>query len=69
MKTITVSYTYDVKGWISGNHILTTCGKVIEVKKGREVVPVLRGSKKAWYINGEYLTELKLIENKTVCPF
>jgi len=69
MKTITISTTYDVKGWINDTHILTTCGKVVNVKLGRIVNPVLRGSKLSYFIDGKWQNEFKLDTNKVECPF
>lgn len=69
MKTITISTTYNVKGWINDTHILTECGKVVNVKLGKEIKPVLRGSKKSYWINSEFISDLIVIEKPIECPF
>lgn len=70
MEKVTISITYDVKFWVSANHCLTTCGKVINVQKGVELKQFLRGKYKAVYIDGIacFINELKPIE-KIRCPF
>lgn len=69
MKTISITYTYNVKGHIDDQHILTECGKVIHVLKGKEIKPQLRGSKKMWLISGKWQGEFKLNTNRVECPF
>lgn len=71
MKTITVSYTYNVKGFINDSYVLTECGKVINIKLGKEVKPVLRGSKVMYWIYGIFKDKnnFKLNTNRVECPF
>lgn len=69
MKTISITYTYNVKGYINDTHVLTECGKVINILLGKEIKPKLRGSKKMWLINGKWQSEFKLNTNRVECPF
>lgn len=69
MEKVTVSYTYDVKYWINNYVCLTNCGKVINAKLGKEIKPVLRGSKKAYFIEGKFTAELKPYTRDIIVPF
>lgn len=69
MKTVSVTYTYDVEGWIDDTHVLTKCGKVINIKLGKEIKPQLRGSKAMYWISGKWQNDFKVDELKTKCPF
>ena len=69
MKTISITYTYDVKGFINDDHILTTCGKVFNIKLGREIKAQMRGSKTAYWIGGKWQSEFNLDINRVECPF
>ena len=70
MERVSVTYTYNVKFWVSDDICLTECGKLINVKKGIELKQFLRGNKKAVYINGcaIFVDDLKPVE-RIVCPF
>jgi len=70
METISITYTYNVKHFISEDICLTECGKYINTKRGIEIKPFLRGNKKAIYINGTacFVDDLKPVE-RIVCPF
>jgi len=69
MEKITISITYNVKHWLSNDVCLTTCNKVINVKLGKELKPTLRGAKKAYFINGKFISDLKPIKKEVQCPF
>ncbi len=71
MKTVTVSITYNVKHWVNDSHVLTECGRIINVKRGAECRQFLRGSQPAVYMNGiVYLIEdLKVFVKTIDCPF
>ena len=70
MEKISVTYTYNVKYFVSDEICLTECGKVINVKKGIELKQFLRGKHKAVYINGYavFVEDLKPVE-RIACPF
>lgn len=70
MEKVTISITYNVRHFISDDICLTTCGKYINVKRGIEIKPFLRGNKKAIYVNGvaTFTDDLKQVE-RIVCPF
>ena len=69
MKTITLSYTYNVKGYINDSYILTECGKVINMKLGKEIKPVLRGLKPMYWIDNKWQCDFKLNTDRVECPF
>jgi hypothetical protein len=69
MKTITVSTTYNVKGFINNSYVMTECGKIINVKLWKEVKPVLRGNKAMYWIDGKFQNDFKLNTNRVGCPF
>jgi len=69
MKTISITYTYNVKGFINESYVLTECGKVINIKLGKEVKAVLRGSKQMYWIDGKWQNDFKLDTNRVECPF
>jgi hypothetical protein len=71
METITISVTYNVKHFVTEDICLTECGKYINVKRGIEIKPFLRGNKKAVYVNGvaTFTEELKPIKREIQCPF
>jgi hypothetical protein len=69
MEKITISHTYNVKHWLSNDVCLTSCNKVINVKLGKELKPILRGSKKCYYISGKFESELKPFKKDINCPF
>ena len=69
MKTISITYTYNVKGYINNTHVLTECGRVINILKGVELKPQLRGKKKSWFIDGKWQSEFNLNTDRVVCPF
>ncbi len=69
MKTISITTTYNVKGYINDSYILTECGKVINVKLGKEIKPVLRGSKPMYWIDNKWQCDFKLNTDRVECPF
>lgn len=69
METVTISITYNVKYWLNEYVCLTTCNKVINTRTGKELKPVLRGSKKCYFINGKFTDNLKPIKREIQCPF
>lgn len=69
MEKVIISITYNVKHWLTETVCLTTCDKVINIKAGKEIKPVLRGSKKCYYINGQFIHELKPYKKEAKCPF
>lgn len=70
MKTITVSYTYNIKFNFNGGCV-TECGKVINTLTGKELKQFLNGSKKAVYIKGKAVNieDLTPLINEIICPF
>ncbi len=70
METITVSYTYNIKFYIEGGCV-TECGKVINMKSGKELKQFLNGTKRAVYIGGKAtnIEDLKPINKEVECPF
>ena len=69
MEKVTISHTYDVKYWLNNDVCLTICNKVINTKLGKELKPILRGSKKSYFINGKFISDLKPIKRDIQCPF
>lgn len=71
MEKVTVSYTYDVKHFVSDNICLTECGKYINVKKGIELNQFYRGLEICIYISGKAIKvkDLKPIKKEIYCPF
>lgn len=69
MKTISITYTYNVKGFINDTHVLTECGRVINILKGVELKPQPRGSKPMYWIDGKWQSEFKLNTIRVECPF
>ena len=73
MKTITISNTYKVSGFIEQDesYILTECNKVINIKTRRVIKPYLLFGQKGFYLRNKFvpLSEMKLNTNKVECPF
>jgi hypothetical protein len=69
MEKITISVTYNVKHWLSDYVCLTVCGRVINIKLGKEIKPILRGSKKCYFINRKFTSDLNPIKRDIKCPF
>ena len=69
MKTISITTTYNVKGFINDNYIMTQCGLVINIKLGKVISPALRGSKVMYWIDGSWQSNFTLNTNKVECPF
>jgi hypothetical protein len=69
MKTITISTTYNVKGFINYTHVLTECGKVINIIQCKEVKPQLRGNRAMYWIDNKWQNDFKLNTNIVECPF
>ena len=69
MKTITISYTYNVKGFINDTYVLTECGKVINILQGKKIKPQLRGNKAMYWIDNKWQNNFKLNTNRVECPF
>lgn len=71
MEIISITYTYNIKHFVSDDICVTECGKYINVKKGIELKKFLNGKKVAIYINGKAtnLEDLKPIKRDVQCPF
>jgi hypothetical protein len=70
MEKVTISITYNVKLMFKEHYVLTTCNKIINVKKGIIVKQFYRGSKLAFYCNGVVMLveDIKPMD-RVNCPF
>jgi hypothetical protein len=73
MKTITVSNTYEVSGFLEQdqNYVLTKCGKVINITTRRVIKPYLLFGEKGYYIKTKFVPLRNIKTNNTLieCPF
>ena len=76
METITISKTYKLKWQITGyeNYKVSPCGKIFNVKSGKEIKRTLNGSTVGFWIKDKFFTLEKLRKllikiEYSDCPF
>lgn len=76
MTNISLSINYDAKWQIKGcdNYVVTQCGKVFNIQRGKVIKRVVKGYSVGYNINGKFITLTNLRKKlekipKLDCPF
>ena len=73
MNTLSITYNYKYYVSFAPEYVFTTCGKCVNLKRGKVVRHVLKRYTKGFNIRGKFYSDDNLrdflTKDKTYCPF